>query len=146
MATNKAHISLNYFNNDFGYSKINKNQIDDDQIKFYIDRASQFVNGNIVGNAINAGIRDGLYSQDNEGNLVVKDQAITDLEFQNEKLEAYRECVALLAKFGIDTGYDFISGSMSRSMGSENYAETLNYQESLANLINVIKGNLSNFD
>ncbi|MFW3388230.1 UNVERIFIED_CONTAM: hypothetical protein RF648_19765 [Kocuria sp. CPCC 205274] len=146
MAVNKAHISLSYFNDDFGYSKIKEGNITDDNIKFFIDRASQYVNGNVVGNAINAGIRNGLYEQDADGNLTIKDQTLADLDFQKEKLEAYRECVALLTKFGLDTGFDFLTGSMSRNMGGESYAETLNYTESLASLIQVIKGNLANFD
>lgn len=144
----KAHISLKYFNNDFGYSKINVNNVKDDEIQYYIDRASQFVNGNIVGNAIVSGIREGKYKQDNEGNIVVNPQNITtdEAKIETEKLEAYFECVALLTKFAIDTGYDFLSGSMSRNMGGESYSENLNFQESFANLITIIKGNLANFD
>ncbi|MCS5736413.1 hypothetical protein, partial [Herbiconiux daphne] len=87
MAVNKAHISLSYFNDDFGYSKIKEGNITDDNIKFFIDRASQYVNGNVVGNAINAGIRNGLYEQDADGNLTIKDQTLADLDFQKEKLE-----------------------------------------------------------
>lgn len=112
-------------------------------MQFFIDRASSFVDNAITGGAVEKAIREGKYTNDDTGALTLVDD--TD-KLEVDKLNAFKECVAMLTKFGIDTGYDFLTGSFSNGMGAENYSESLQFKQSFDDLVQVIRAQLGVYD
>lgn len=143
----KRYITLTYFKNDFGYSNIQdqNNLIEDKEIQFYIDRASAYIDRNILAAKIEDRLDSGVYTL-TQDKLTLTDPSNPEAKKMNNEIAAIEEAIATLAKFGLDTGYDFITGSMSRSLGEENYAETIDFENSFNKIVDTIKSSLAVYE
>lgn len=142
----KQYITAQKFLTDFKYEAVNSDQIETNKIEYYIQRASMKVD-TIVGGAISKGLRDGYYKLEN-GNLVLDETKIEvdSLAEAKDATEALYEALGLFTKFGIDTGYDFITGTFSSSVGSQSDTEQIDFEESLQNLTRTVNEMLGIYD
>lgn len=144
----KRYITTEYFKNDYGFNAINQQVVEDDKINFFIGGASNRVN-TIVGGAITKGIRDGYYTYTDADGIKLDDSKITDqtkLAEAKDATEAIKEQIATLTKFSIETGWDFLSGSFSSSIGSQSDSETIDFETSLSMIERVVREALAIYD
>lgn len=144
----KRYITVDTFKNDYLFSAINNQQLNDEQIKYAIGVASTRINS-IVGGAITKGIRGGYYTYDDINGLKLNEASITDasqLAEAKDATEALFEQIGAMTKFAIDTGWDFLSGSFSTSLGAQADAETIDFEASLASLERTVKEALNIYD
>lgn len=131
----KNYITLNYFREIFGFDAINDQDISDQKIIFWIRQAS--IKTNLL---THSRIKDYL----DEGKFVILDGEsiktnpnITNEKYKKEldyKAEIICQVVSMWTKFGLDTGWDFITGTFSYSLGESSLNETTDINTSVAAL------------
>ncbi len=145
----KKYINEQFLKNDFGYSSpdVDNQETPALKIDFYIMRASSRVD-TLTGLAIEKGIRAGIYEVVNDLLQVVaaKFPDPNELATEEAKIDAVKEQIGVLTKFGIDTGYDFLTGSFSASIGSESFSDNIDFELSLKRVEAQIKEALALYD
>lgn len=144
----KQYISEQYYRNVFGEPDTQNEQLTQGTILYYIKRGSSRVD-TIVQEALRKGINDGIYQLDIQSNIEVVDAKFpdpSDLAEEIAKIDAVKEAIGIMTKFGIDTGYDFLTGSFSASLGGESYGDTIDFEQSKETMEKQVKELLANFD
>lgn len=120
-------------------------QLTDDDINTALQLGSSEVE-TLIGRYVEKQILAGTYVIGTDEVLIVAANSAQDTPENKMKLAAIKEGIAILAKFAIDTGYDFITGSQSMSMGAQNFSETMDFETSYARVKTRVKELLANYD
>ncbi len=143
----KQYITTTQFKTDFLRGADLLEQMNDENILFFIGLASNRVD-TLTNRFVEKAIRSGLYIN-TDGALTLDPAMVPEdstVEEEQAKLDAVKEAVAMLTKFGTDTGYDFIQGSIAVNLGAESFQETLDFETSIARVEKMVKELLATFD